>query len=232
MIEIAGFKCRLIRSDRKTLRLTVSGNGGITVSAPKKASMKQITEFVTKNIEFISSAVAKQQAKHDIGLFGDNAESPFLYYKGRKCPVHLTKTDRATFDGEIFTVPDGLTVDGQRKIITELYRPLAKAYITQRAEELSAAVGIKYKRLRFAQSTSRWGSRSSSGTVSFSVYLIGASPECIDHVIYHELAHVKEMNHSENFYKVLESWEPDHRERQKELKDTYGKWLRKFKPNA
>lgn len=109
---------------------------------------------------------------------------------------------------------------------------MAKTYITQRAEELSAAVGIKYKRLRFAQSTSRWGSRSSSGTVSFSVYLIGVSPECIDHVIYHELAHVKEMNHSENFYKVLEAWEPDHRERQKELKDTYGKWLRKFKPNA
>ena len=189
MIDIAGFRCRLVRSDRKTLRLTVSVNGTVTVSAPKKASLKQITDFVTKNTELISSAVARQRSKHDSGLLGDCPESPFLDYKGRKCPVHLTKTDRATFNGDFFTLPENATVDEQRRLITELYRPLAKEYITQRAEEISAAVGIRYKRLRFAQSTSRWGSRSSSGTVSFSVYLIGEKPD--SRILRAEIRHIR-----------------------------------------
>lgn len=229
MIEIAGFSCRLIRASRKSIRISVNGSGGICVSAPKRASMKQITEFVEANSEFIRSAVTKQQTRHDSGLFGSDTESPFLYYKGRKIPVCFTKTPLSTFNGEQFILPEGLTVVQYRKIITELYRPLAKSYITARAEELSAKVGLKYKQLRFAQNTSRWGSRSTTGTISFSVYLIATPPEYIDHVILHELAHVKEMNHSEKFYKILDGWEPEHRARQKELTDNYGKWVRKFK---
>lgn len=229
MIEIAGFNCRLVRASRKSFRLTVSSSGGISVFVPKKASMKQITEFVTKNTEFIKSAVKKQRTNHNSALFGTDPNSPFLYYKGKKCPVTFTKSNRGTFGDELFTLPEGLTVDEYRKIITELYRPLAKEYVTARAEELSQKVGVRYARLRFAQNTSRWGSRSTSGTISFSVYLIAASPECIDHVIYHELAHVREMNHGDRFYKILDEWEPEHRDRQKELKDTYGKWIRKFK---
>ena len=231
MIEIAGFNCRLIRASRKSIRISVNGSGGICVSAPKRASMKQITEFVEANSEFIRSAVAKQQTRHDSGLFGSDTESPFLYYKGRKIPVCFTKTTLSTFNGEQFILPEGLTVDQYRKIITELYRTAAKNYITVRAEELSKKVGISYKKLRFAASTSRWGSRSTSGTVSFSVYLIATPPECIDHVIYHEFAHTKEMNHSDKFYKVLASFEPEHRERQAELHKVYGKYLHKFKTN-
>ena len=229
MVEIAGFNCRLVRANRNTMRLSINGNGGICVSVPKKASLKQITEFVEANGEFIRSAVARQQARHDSELFGSVPASPFLYYKGRKIPVIFTKTALSSFNGEQFALPEGLTVDQYRKIVTELYRPLAKTYITARAEELSARVGLKYKQLRFAQNTSRWGSRSTTGTISFSVYLIATPPECIDHVILHELAHIKEMNHSEKFYKILDGWEPEHRARQKELKDNYGKWVRKFK---
>ena len=232
MVEIAGFNCRLIRANRKNMRISVNGNGGICVSVPKRSTIKQITEFVNNNSDFIRSAVQRQQEKHGVGLFGNALENPFLYYKGRKIPVTFTNTDRATFDGERFDLPEGLTSDEQRKVITELYRPLAKAYVTARAEELSRTVGVRYERLRFAQNTSRWGSRSTSGTVSFSVYLIATPPECIDHVIYHELAHIKEMNHSDKFYKILDEWEPLHREYQAELRNTYGKWIRKFKPTA
>lgn len=232
MIEIAGFNCRLVRADRKTMRISVNGSGGISVFVPKKAMLKQITEFVNKNSEFIKGAVKRQQTKHDSGIFGDDPNFPFLYYKGEKIPVIFEKTNRATFDGKRFVLPDGITTDQQRKIITELYRPLAKAYITARVEAISASVGMQYKRLRFAQNTSRWGSRSATGTVSFSVYLIAAAPECIDHVIYHELAHIKEMNHSVKFYKILDGWDPDHRARQKKLSDTYGKWIRKMKPTS
>ena len=106
MIEIAGFNCRLIRANRKNMRISVNGNGGICVSIPKRSTVKQITEFVTQNSEFIRAAVQKQQEKNGTGLFGSDPEKPFLYYKGRKLPVTFTKTDRATFDGEHFTLPE------------------------------------------------------------------------------------------------------------------------------
>ena len=232
MIEISGFKCRIIRSDRKNMRISVNSNGGICVSVPKKATAKQISDFVKQHSDFIKNAVIKQTSIHNTGIFGDEPNSPFLYYKGEKYPVIFTSTALATFDGKCFILPEGLTVDEQRSAISELYRPLAKEYISARAEELSRQVGLRYKRLRFAKNTSRWGSRSSSGTISFSIYLIATSPKCIDHVIYHELAHIKEMNHSMKFYKILDGWEPSHRERQKELSSVYGKWIRKFKPTS
>ena len=232
MKEILGFNCSVLRQNRKSFRVSVSSSGRITLSVPKRATVKQITEFVKKQEVFIKNALTNQRALHDQGLFGEAPDAPFLYYIGKKLPVRFENVTTAELKTDCFILPEGLTVDEYRKIITELYRTAAKNYITVRAEELSKKVGISYKKLRFAASTSRWGSRSSSGTVSFSIYLIATPPECIDHVIYHEFAHTKEMNHSKKFYELLESFEPEHRERQAELHKVYGKYLHKFKPNS
>ena len=232
MKEILGFNCTVRYQKKNLFRVSVSRNGRITLSVPKRATVKQITEFVRTQESFIKNALATQRSRHDQYLFGDDPDAPFLYYIGKKLPVRFENTTVASLNPDCFVLPKGLSADEYRKIITELYRPLAKSYITARAEVLSQKLGIPYKKLRFAQSTTRWGSRSSSGTVSFSVYLIATPPECIDHVIYHELAHTKEMNHSKKFYELLESFEPEHRERQAELHKVYGKYLHKFKPNS
>ena len=146
--------------------------------------------------------------------------------------MEKAKIDRINVLAAKAKTPEGLTEAEQRKIVTELYRTLAKSYITVRVKELSDKTGLYPIRLRFAQNTSRWGSCSSTGTLSFSVYLIATPPECIDHVIYHELTHLREMNHGKKFYELLEAMEPEHRQRQRELNENFSKWLRSFKPTS
>ena len=65
----------------------------------------------------------------------------------------------------------------------------------------------------------RWGSCSSRMSLNFSWRLIMADDAIIDYVVVHELAHIKEMNHSARFWAVVESVLPDFRERKRKLKE-------------
>jgi hypothetical protein len=64
----------------------------------------------------------------------------------------------------------------------------------------------------------RWGSCSGRNNINFSWRLMMAEPEVIDYVIVHELAHIKEKNHGKQFWRLVEKYEPDYRERKNKLK--------------
>ena len=65
----------------------------------------------------------------------------------------------------------------------------------------------------------RWGSCSSEKNLNFNWKLILLAPELLDYVVVHELAHRREMNHSKNFWKIVEAELPDYRERRRRLKE-------------
>ncbi len=67
---------------------------------------------------------------------------------------------------------------------------------------------------------SNWGSCSHNGNVNLSTRLLFAPPEVQDYVILHELAHLVELNHSDRFWSLVETFMPDYREREK--------WLSQF----
>ena len=65
----------------------------------------------------------------------------------------------------------------------------------------------------------RWGSCSSKGNLNFNWKLVLLAPELLDYVVVHELAHRREMNHSKNFWKIVEAELPDYREHRRRLKE-------------
>lgn len=77
---------------------------------------------------------------------------------------------------------------------------------------------LKYGRITITGAKTRFGSCSAKGNLSFSYYLMLYPEYAIDYVVVHELAHLKEMNHSSKFYKIIESVLPDYKERIKVLK--------------
>jgi predicted metal-dependent hydrolase len=104
-----------------------------------------------------------------------------------------------------------------RKVIA-WYKKQAKLDFSRRLEILAAKLGVETPPLTLSNAQSRWGSCNSRGEVRLSWRLLQAPPHIINYVICHELAHLKQMNHSAKFYAVLENLFPNHKAAEKELK--------------
>ncbi len=89
------------------------------------------------------------------------------------------------------------------------------------------AYGVKVKRLSIRDQSSRWGSCTSAGSLSFSWRLILAPTYVLDYLAAHEVAHLVEMNHSARFWKVV-ARECRHVERAKTWLDTHGNDLHRY----
>ncbi|MBQ7034708.1 MAG: M48 family metallopeptidase [Clostridia bacterium] len=102
----------------------------------------------------------------------------------------------------------------------EQLRQRAKELLPQRVAYYAPLMGVSPASVRITSAKTRYGSCSGKNAICFSLYLMEKSPRAVDYVVVHELAHIKQHNHSPAFYKEIEKILPDYRERIKELKAT------------
>jgi predicted metal-dependent hydrolase len=88
----------------------------------------------------------------------------------------------------------------------------------ERCRHYAARLGVQIKRLRLSSAQTRWGSASADGTVRLNWRLVHFGLASIDYVVAHELAHLREMNHSPAFWAVVRSVMPDFESRRGALK--------------
>ncbi len=91
-------------------------------------------------------------------------------------------------------------------------------HLRPRLQEISAATGLRYTRVRVAHQRSRWGSYSSNGTISINQKLLFLSPHLVRYVLLHELCHSIQPNHSPQFWALLRKYEPNAAAWRKELR--------------
>jgi len=94
----------------------------------------------------------------------------------------------------------------------------AKIYLTQKCEHFAKIMGLSYNRITVTSAKTRFGACSSKKNISFSYRLMLYPEPAREYVVVHELAHLKEMNHSKKFYAIIEKYLPDYKERRKLLK--------------
>ena len=109
---------------------------------------------------------------------------------------------------------DKLTIGEIRALADE-----ALKLIPERVKYYAPLLGVKYGRITIRNQRSRWGSCSGRKNLNFNCLLMLTLPEVIDSVVVHELAHLKEMNHSERFYAEVLRVFPDYWKWQDWLKE-------------
>lgn len=97
-------------------------------------------------------------------------------------------------------------------VLEKRYRNAARERFNARAAYFHAITGGEYTSISIRDQKTRWGSCSSRGTLSFNYRLIFAPPHILDYVVVHELCHLTHMNHSKDFWAMVESVMPDYRQ--------------------
>ncbi|MGF0034688.1 M48 family metallopeptidase [Bariatricus sp. SGI.154] len=109
----------------------------------------------------------------------------------------------------------------KKTVITEEMRRQgvrkALEHIPERVAYYASIMGVSYGRITIREQKTRWGSCSDKGNLNFNWKLVLMPEEVLDYVVVHELAHRKEMNHSKEFWKIVEKVFPDYKERRKTL---------------
>jgi predicted metal-dependent hydrolase len=90
-------------------------------------------------------------------------------------------------------------------------RRRARAALLAAVPREAAALGVTYRRLAVRDQRTRWGSCSTTGTLSFNWRLVLAPTEVLDYVVVHELCHLREPNHSRRFWRLVEAHRPHFR---------------------
>ena len=132
--------------------------------------------------------------------------------------------DRLAKQQEEYANVEKLTYDELRALAKE-----AVNYIPERVKYYAPLIGVTYGRITIRSQKTRWGSCSSKGNISFNALLMLAPEEVRDYVVIHELAHIRQMNHSKDFWNIVSYFDPSFREHRKWLKTEGTKLIERLK---
>lgn len=208
----------LIRSKRKTIALYIK-DGELEVRAPLRVSKSQIEKFIVSKEHWISNKLAQSQERLDKRESFNLNYGDKILLLGQEYPIIAVGGNRFGFNGKMFYMPQGMDSEEIKDACIKLYRDLARVNITQWVTMFSEIMGVTPTAIRITGAKTRWGSCSGRKSINFSWFLIMADREVVEYVIVHELAHIKEMNHSKDFWAIVESVLPDYRERKARLKE-------------
>lgn len=207
----------LIRSSRKTLALNIDRDGRLIVRAPYRLSVEKIEQFIAEKADWIEKHIAAANLRTEQKNERLNVPPKELPLFGRLCPVVNEKPYGYT-DG-VFYLPEGMTLESLVPYLHKLYTRIAKETLIPRVQTLSEQTGLMITAVKINSAKTRWGSCSAAKSVNLSHRLIAADPRLIDYVIIHELCHTVHMDHSHDFYRLVENILPDYKEREKGLKE-------------
>ncbi|MBR1777093.1 MAG: M48 family metallopeptidase [Alphaproteobacteria bacterium] len=197
----------------KRIRLKVGRSSRrIVLVLPRSVSVKRGLAFAQSKADWAVRQLALLPEKQ---VFQDGLSFSFL---GRESVIHHSPSAKrgVWFDENV------LWVSGQSEHLARRVRDFIKkefsAYALQKARKTAEQIQVHVQRVTVRDTTSRWGSCSRTGHLSFSWRLALAPLFVADYVIAHEVAHLRQMNHSAAFWQVVEELAPDYQRAEKWLK--------------
>lgn len=207
-IELSGppvVTVKLRRSKRaRRLSLRVSQlDGRVTMTLPLRTPVREAQVFASEKEGWIRQALEQRPAAVRPVIGGQ------VLFEGREVDVVVGMGRVARIkDGQI-TVPDNPERAPMR--IAAFLKLTARMRLREASDRYVAALGISYGRISIRDTRSRWGSCSSEGNLMYSWRLIMAPPKVLDYVAAHEVAHLIEMNHSADYWRVVAGIYPDYK---------------------
>lgn len=210
------------RHGARSVRIRVGTDGRYTVTAPTYTPQFYIKQVINSSRDELRRLAAHTSVaepyvdgqrighQHTLAVVPTSmVTTPQIKVARQRLLVYLPQ--RYTLDA---TEVQQLIRD---KVITILRRE-ARAYLPSRLREIALEHGFHYERVRFSHASSRWGSCSSTGTISLNIALMKLPDALIDYVLMHELSHTRQMNHSPSFWREVALLDPLYKLHRQQIK--------------
>lgn len=204
-------------------RLTLRRDGTALAVIPLRGSLREAEQFVAQHRDWLERARARQARKPrsaDVWTVGTH-----VLWRGAMTEIRVASSGSEGASAARPQVCLAADVFRVAKLEGDL-RPTLEAHFARRARielpartwELAAETGVDVKHVVVRNQRSRWGSCSSTGTISLNWRLVQTPDAVRDYIIYHELMHLREMNHSARFWARVEEVCPGWRDAEHWLK--------------
>ncbi len=212
------------RGKRRSIGFTV-GTEGLSVSAPRWVGMTEVELALREKSGWILRKLHEQRERADRLQaaridWRDGTSIPFLgdtvivVLDGRVSGAVLNTEAEGLPGVPRMTLHIGLphsaTQEQIREAVQSWLQRQARRIFESRCAHFAQALGVRVRRLSLSSAATRWGSASADGSVRLNWRLVHFAMPVIDYVVTHELAHLREMNHSDAFWDVVRSVLPDY----------------------
>ena len=209
----------------RSIRISVSPYEPVTVTVPRRISLKDSIEALKQKEKWIVYQLDKiSRLYKKPGIFNENTKFRTLDHtlrieKGKVSECRARKKDSRL----VITYPENLHIENVQvqnfiqRAITGTLRIEAAKYLPKRVLDLATEHRFNYRKVFIKNSKSRWGSCSSVNNINLNLHLVLLPSELSDYVILHELVHTVEKNHGKNFWEKLDTLTGDAKKLRKQL---------------
>jgi predicted metal-dependent hydrolase len=208
---------QLRRSSRRTIGLSID-HRGLRIGAPTRARLGDIEKLIHEHGQWVLDKLAAWRDRPPPDKL-EVSDGTVIFALGEPLTVAFTSIGRANWQfgpGRLY-LRVGPAGDA-RQLLEKALRAKAREVFAERLAIHAPRLGVAPPALRLSSARTRWGSCNHRGGIALNWRLILMPLPVVDYVVCHELAHLKEMNHSPRFWSVVEQLCPDWQARRLELR--------------
>jgi len=207
------------RPNRKTAAVSVK-DSSVRVHVPQRTSDKRVEEIVRRKARWIREKLRYNREVRQSYRPKEYVSGEAFQYLGKNYRLKVVdgnSKDVSLVNGRFYVqIPDTLTGKTRdHRIVSRLtvwYQQHALEHLQEKVRRFSAQLVVQPSHVGIKNYRSRWGSCTSRGEVYFNWRIIMAPQRIVDYVVAHEVCHLVHHNHSQEYWKLLESVIPGYRE--------------------
>ena len=201
----------IYRARTKSAEITIEDEV-VNVIVPNSLPENQIRRLITKRLAWIKKTlVAQAKAGKPKVIEYVNGESfPYLGKNYRLKIEEGQEPDAMLKSGYLWVTANN--TETIKEAIKQWYSRLAQKRLIEKTNRFAANLGVSPRSVCIKDFKTKWGSCSKNGDIAYNWKVIMAPSNLVDYVVIHELCHLKELNHSAKFWKLLDLHKPDWQE--------------------
>lgn len=212
MLKVADVECTVLRSARRSVAIFIERDGSVSVRAPHGVTEDQLAKVVEKKLPWIYRNRALWRELNREAPRREFVSGESFYVAGQPCILDV-REDAA----EPIALVEGRLVlrrshqNKAEELLRALYRNLGYERLPAVISRFASRMGVTPGRLRVWELQNRWGSCSDKGNLNFHWKVMALPADVLEYLVVHELAHLKQRNHTKEFWceveKVMPNWE-------------------------